>query len=410
LVVSLAFMASACGGRSDAGPRVRDIADKVGLGLDTRTFGAVVFDVDGDGWPDLLVGRHNDAAYLYRNDHGKLVRVLKNQFPGHVDRHRCAAGDLNNDGRIDLFCVIGGESGNGPKGTPNELWIQQANGSFVNTGDNPELADPYGRGRQPLLFDANGDGRLDILVGNVSPRNDGKPSNDRLFLNMGGNHWRSAPEYGLDLPYSVGGAGPPGAPHGGGNWPMGCLRSLDYDGDGHTDVLMCAQSPSEKTQSLHLFHNEGGKKFREVTAEVGLNGVTALDAAVVDTNGDGRPDIVTVDGKRLAIYRQVNGRFSLAYQLPITMSQRVEIGDANGDHLPDIYVMRTRGIPGPDVPDMLLLRKGTTYDEITLPAVAGNVRDDEVYPIDLFHNGKDEFVVLHGHSLSPAPIQVIEVS
>src|SRR5205823_9212484 len=53
--------------RPDCDPRVVDVAVDVGLGFTTRTFGAVVFDYDGDGWPDIFLGRHDEAAFLFRN-------------------------------------------------------------------------------------------------------------------------------------------------------------------------------------------------------------------------------------------------------------------------------------------------------------------------------------------------------
>ena len=392
---------------------MNDVAQDVGLALTTRTFGALVFDYNDDGWPDIFLGRHDAQAFLYRNDHGQFVRDDTTLFPGKVDRHLSAAGDVNGDGRLDFFCVVGGDSGNGPKQTPNELWIQRPDGSFVNEGDQPGLADPYGRGREALLFDANGDGRLDILVGNVSPRNDGMPSPNRLFVNEGPNGWRSAPEFGLDLEYSVGGAGRPGSRFGGGNWPMGRLASLDADMNGFADVLMCAKSPDDKLQSLHLFHNDQGHGFRDITAAAGLNGIAARDVAVADLSGDGQPDLVVVNGFGVGIWRNDHGKFTAAHRIPLSDAFRVAVADATGDGHPDIYVMRTSSVPGPDIPDLLFLSEGDTYRDyspIELPVVPGTVRDDAVYPIDYDRDGKAEFLVLHGHSLHPAPIQLIDLS
>ena len=74
--------------------------------------------------------------------------------------------------------------------------------------------------------------------------------------------------------------------------------------------------------------------------------------------------------------------------------------------------MRTRTVPGPDIPDLLLLSEGTyrDYTTVELPAVPGTVRDDAVYAIDYDLDGRAEFLVLHGHSLHPAPIQLIDLS
>jgi hypothetical protein len=370
-----------------------------------------VFDASGDGWPDIFLGRHSQPAFLYRNDRGTFVRDGAVKFPDKTDRHCAAAGDLTGDGRLDLFCVTGGASGHEAKGAPNELWLQQPDGTFVNHGGQEGLADPFGRGREALLFDATGDGRLDILVGNVSPRSDGLPSPNRLFVNEGNGRFRPAPEFGLDLEYSVGGAGRMGSAHGGGNWPMGRLRALDADGNGWRDVLMCAQREGHSELRLHFFRNHEGGGFRDATDAVGLADVAALDVAVADLTGDGQPDLVVVDRTSLAIYLNDGGTFHLDHELPVDHAFRVAIGDADGDGRPDIYVMRTTGTPGRDLPDLLLLRQGThrEYETIRLPIVEGVVRDDDVYAIDYDRDGRDEFLVLHGHSPNPAPLQLIKL-
>jgi hypothetical protein len=389
-------------------PRVVDVAPDVGLELTSRTFGAVVFDANGDGWPDIFLGRHDGPAFLFRNEQGRFVRDPSAKFPA-VDRHCGVAGDLTGDGRLDLFCVIGGASGHESKQAGNELWLQRPDGSFVNEGGQPGLADPYGRGREAVLFDATGDGRLDILVGNVSPRSDGKPSPNRLFVNEGGGRFRPAPALGLDLEYSVGGAGRVGSAHGGGNWPMGRLATLDAGSRGWTDVVMCAVRPGDDAQRIHLFHNDDGHGFRDVTADVGLAGLEARDVAVTDLTGDGQPDLVIVNRSGLHICLNDRGRFRVAYEMPVDDAFRVAVADASGDGHPDIYVMRTKGVPARDVPDLLLVSRGTydDYEMVTLPTVDGIVRDDAVYAIDYDRDGRSEFLVLHGHSPHAAPIQLI---
>ena len=133
---------------------------------------------------------------------------------------------------------------------------------------------------------------------------------------------------------------------------------------------------------------------------------------VADLTGDGQLDLVVVNPMGLVICLNDRGKFTVAHRMPMTNAFRVAVADATGDGHPDIYVMRTRNAPGPDIADLLLLSEGTydDYTSVELPTVPGTVRDDEVYPIDYDRDGKSEFLVLHGHSIHPAPIQLIALS
>jgi hypothetical protein len=383
-----------------SGP-IEDIADRVGIRETTRTYGSLVFDYDSDGWPDILVQRHSRPAHLYRNAEGRFRRVKSVVF-GKGDRHRCSAADLNDDERIDLFCAIGGVNGSEAKRFPNELWLQQPDGTFENDGDRPDLADPYGRGRQSALFDMDHDGDVDMFVGNVSPRIDSHTSQNRVFLNEGGARWRSAPQLGLDQELSVGGSG-------GNNFPQGCIERLDADDDGWEDLLLCAKGPQDDAQRLYLFRNDHGRRFVDVSETAGLTGL-ALDGAVFDMNDDGQPDIVSVDPLGLTVWFQADGRFRPAYRLRTRGGLRVAVADADGDDDPDIYLQRGK-IDFGDVADSLLINRGSSdaFRSIPIPAFKGMGRADDVVPIDHDRDGRWEFLVLNGLSEEPEPVQLLRL-
>ena len=375
---------------------VSDIASEVGLAQTTKSYGATVFDVDGDGMLDLFLGRHSDPAYLYRNNRGCYER-LPNAFP-EVDRHHCAAGDVNGDGRPDLFCAIGSNNGDRPKDVENELWLQQADGTFRNDGARSDLSDPYGRGRWPALFDADGDGDLDIFVGNASPRPDGVPGPNRLFINET-THWRSAPEFGLDTELSIGGAG-------GGNFPQGCVETFDVDADGDDDLLLCARGAADSEQRLYLFRNDR-VRFVDITTDSGLV-YNALDAAVADLDGDGDRDLTVVNKTALVRLRASGAHFELMSTTPMTGALRVAVADANADKVPDIYVMRddSHAKIRADLVDYLYVGSR----RYAIPAVTQHgTGSDDVVPIDHDGNGRHEFLLLQGLSDTPGPVQVISV-
>ncbi len=78
----------------------------------------------------------------------------------------------------------------------------------------------------------------------------------------------------------------------------GGLAVFDYDGDGRPDIFftngaalpsLAKESPSDWNR---LFHNEGGFRFKDVTAQAGVQGVGyTTGAAVGDFDNDGRPDL-----------------------------------------------------------------------------------------------------------------------
>jgi hypothetical protein len=397
--------------RATRSAAVQDISDRIGLSDftgTTRTYGALVFDYDDDGWSDLLIGRHDFRAELMRNDRGRFVPASAIPFvePWGTDRHSCAAGDVNGDGRADVYCVVGGERGERAKHTSNELWIQQTDGTFLDDGSRPDLADPYGRGREPALFDIDRDGDLDLLIGNASPRVDGRPSRNRVFMNEGAMGWRAAPELGLDIELSI------GSPTS--NTPQGALAVLDADGDGWLDVLLCAQDPSADHLRSYLFRNEGGRSFVDATEELDLEG-EALDAAVVDLDGDGDTDVVTVDERSLTVRVQTAEGFERAWRMPIEEARRVAVADANGDGRVDIYIVRDAK-PHAEIDDLLLVSgEERDYDAMLVPVASGNGnQEDDVVPIDHDRDGRSEFLVLNGlngrgdrRQDQPAPLQVI---
>jgi len=84
--------------------------------------------------------------------------------------------------------------------------------------------------------------------------------------------------------------------------------ALDYDGDGHPDLLLLGAVVEKGQVRDLLLHNEGGGRFRDVTAEAGLATPRAsIGCCVADFNNDRRPDILITGAGEQHLFRN-NGK------------------------------------------------------------------------------------------------------
>ena len=363
---------------SAAGVRFRDVAREAGLAERTITYGATRLDFNADGWDDLLISRHTDQARLLRNDHGTFVDAAAGPLPAR-DRHGCAAGDVNADGRDEAYCAIG--AAKGAKFKIDELWTDLGQRTAHNLAGGFGVDDPLARGRRATFMDLNGDRFPDLYVTNDPLRVDGLPSINRLFRNEAGSGFVPVPEMGLDLP--IGGE---------------CALSADLDKDGQAEVILCTDEPWGSGRGLHVFaRGQGG--FQDVTARLGLAPRGDIDAVAVDLDGDHRLDLVQLSPSRLEVHLQRNGRFELAYSRSLNGGKALAAGDANGDGRMDLFVVQAGS-------DRLLLNDGSgrRFASLAMPDAGGS--PDDVVAIDYDRNGLTDFLVLNGASL-PGPIQLI---
>ena len=149
-------------------------------GIDYRgaSYGVAWGDYNNDGFIDLWTGNHGFPATLYKNSgNGTFVDATLEVF-GHQpqgDFHGAAWADFDNDGDLDLIQLEGADAGKSNLEDPqlaNRLYVNE-NGVFNDEPSAPlrdraiELGLGYigSRGRNPLWFDRNNDGWLDLLQG-----------------------------------------------------------------------------------------------------------------------------------------------------------------------------------------------------------------------------------------------------
>lgn len=193
-----------------------------------------------------------------------------------------AAGDIDNDGLIDLYFVS--------NAGPNKLYKNKGDLKFEDITTASQTEDFTGFSTGVSMWDANGDGWLDIYVCKAGSLGDDNGRRNLLFINnKNGTFTESAKKFGLDSPgYST------------------QAYPIDYDRDGDLDLYLVnhrydfqnngrinskIQAQIEENTSDQLFRNDGSS-FTNVTRDAGLvNKAWGLSGVISDFNNDGWDDI-----------------------------------------------------------------------------------------------------------------------
>lgn len=236
-------------------------------------------DVDGDGFLDVLVAnRGGEDDVLYRNNgQGGFERLGVPAFEGlGGDARACAFGDADGDGDLDLY--IGNfidETGEEPKRQVNFLFLGDGKGGFKRLKDHALATDAaltYGLS----WVDFDGDGDLDLFITNI-----GLNDRNRLFENLGNLRFAARD----DLPVSR-----IRAPSKGHSWG-------DFDNDGDLDLFVANGTEGTEEDENYdignfLYLGDGKGGFIEVTSgPLVEDRHISAGAALADFDRDGDLDI-----------------------------------------------------------------------------------------------------------------------
>ncbi|MFO0968968.1 MAG: CRTAC1 family protein [Gemmataceae bacterium] len=129
----------------------------------------------------------------------------------------------------------------------------------------------------------------------------------------------------------------------------GGVAMIDYDGDGLLDLFFTGggdlHADKATGRPCKLYKNLGGWKFRDVTAEAGLDKIDFYShgCAVADYDRDGRPDLVVTGFGRVALFRNVDGKRFVdvtekAGIRDTSWATSAGWADLSGSGYPDLYV------------------------------------------------------------------------
>ena len=254
-----------------------------------------VVDVNGDGKQDIITANAYDGTLTILTNAGGVFPVPQTLLVVNSNSVSVtfAIADINGDGRPD---IIAGDLSDGLI----EVFTNAGGGNFVS---NAVYAAGSSDGSGGPLFvraaDFNNDGKTDI----ASCNQDGSMT---IFTNSGNGILHQAQSFIV-----------PGA----GNYPV---MTADVDGDGYTDLLVAAQVGNGSVV-VTLYNSGSGGIFitNYVKSTNVINTflpVTLRWFAVADINGDGRPDLIDQAYKNTLILTNGIGNFpnDISIRVPAT--------------------------------------------------------------------------------------------
>ncbi len=285
-------------------------------------------DVNQDGWIDLIrFDFPGKGVYWHENPQGKDEHWKEHLIHETVGNESPGFYDVDGDGRKDILC--------GDVANKQMIWLKSPNDNTDLTWEKYTISQPGTPGSENFshglgFSDLNGDGRNDVIVREgwwEGPENVTQPDWKWHPANLGE--------------------------------PSSQMYTYDFNMDGHLDVF----TASAHERGIWWYENEGdgsNQKFIRHTLTEEMSETHAI--AFIDINGDGKKDFVT--GKRYyAHMKQGTGALEPAYlywfefvpgKEPKWLAHQIDddsgVGlnvvaeDINKDGLTDVVIANKRGI------------------------------------------------------------------
>ena len=393
-----------------------NVASEAGLDLSGLAGGAILEDFDGDRRLDLVrsaMGFDEQMRFLRNKGDGTFEDRTKDAgLTGETGGLNMGPADYDNDGHVDVLVLRGGWLGSQGR-FPLSLMKNDGHGRFSDVTKAAGLLLHFAPTQTATWLDFDGDGRLDLFVGNESAaipdfvtqqRGAGESYLCELYRNNGdGTFTEMAKQAGLDLVAFVKG-----------------VVSADYDNDGRPDLYVSVWGEPNR-----LFHNDGpGEKgawrFSDVASTAGVTEPLASFAAFFfDYDNDGWPDLfvagygrktgipmvedvaadylgLKTDADRDRLYRNKgDGSFEdvtkAAGLYKVTGTMALNYGDLDGDGWLDFYTGTGTPDLGMLIPNRMFRNDGgKRFQEVTTAGNFGHLQKGHAIAFGDYDNDGDQ--------------------
>ena len=345
------------------------------------------FNSNIDGYADAaIVNLDDDLLLIYESDAiGTLHLVHTYGIFNFTAPRSIATGDVNGDGKLDL--VVGDLNG-------VSVLLGDGTGAFAAASPQRPagLAGPWAFGTTEIfLADVNGDGRLDIVAVKDDPGGALEFGEWHLvvLLNQGGGKFGSPTDYDLDVASGSGG--------------ITLFAFGDYDGDFLPDVMY------QDYDHIRFMKGHANGTFASPTVArdlTGSNFVSGRAVAAADIDGDGKLDFVSTSGIGNIFWCKGNGNGTL--QAPILIAPLAQLfekpfhlfaNDLDNDGRPDIVVAGEALLQQSNHTFVFAQSVGTSAE--TEPLATGDFNHDQ--RADLIMQGPDpQTIAVYKSTSGPA--------
>ncbi len=382
--------------------RFPDVAGAAGLAVNELSGGSAAEDFDGDGLLDVMVtsiGLRDQMHFFHNNGDGTFSdRTREAGLMGLTGGLNLLTGDFNNDGFVDVLVLRGAWMRDQGR-FPNSLLKNNGDGTFEDVTQQAGMLS-FHPTQTAAWLDFDGDGWLDLFVGNESTGPQGNDACELYHNNQNGTFTDVAASSGVAVRAYVKG-----------------VAAGDYDNDGKPDLYLSVLQGANI-----LFRNtgatNGGWRFEDMATHASVQmPMASFPTWFFDFDNDGWEDIFVagygirnvgdiaadylhLPGKGTAakLYRNLgNGTFA-----DVTREARLDrvlhamgcnFGDLDNDGWLDFYV----GTGDPDlltiVPNRMFRNaEGKFFQDVTTSGGFGNLQKGHGVSFADFDNDGDQDV------------------